>query len=283
MNSCGNCGAVLKSDPSSATWECEFCKLITVNEKYAEYHVKDIETSKCNSQLQVGLTYLEGGDYQKAYDIIEKSLMDDSRNVDAWVYSALCIANLTDLSIISGSIKKIRSCLNAARGIDKDAEIIKSGETLSRNIIGKNLLRAIEKQVTQADKNYFAFESIDMSKATQKRDAELQELFHYAEQMFEMPSEIPTIIGPASVLVLLASNQKMCSEVLKNSAKAALETIKTEHPDYYKKIAAPLNDLTYGNQNSKGGSFLVKAVKVVVFSLLGITVLLIIIGIFSSE
>ena len=241
MSSCGNCGAVLKQNPSIATWECEFCKLVTVNERYAEYHVKDIDTSKSHSQLQVGLASFEGGDYEKSLGILEKSLMDDSRNIDAWVYSSLCIANLIDLSNISASIKKITSYFNSAREIDKDAEIIKSGETLSRNAIGKSLLRAIEKQASKAEKQYFAFESIDMSKATQRRDAELQELFQYAEQMFEMPSEIPTIIGPASVSVLLASKETMCPELLNNAAKAALEVIKTKHPDYYKQVTAPLH------------------------------------------
>tara|TARA_Y100001960_G_C14588427_1_gene784370 strand:+ start:79 stop:912 length:834 start_codon:yes stop_codon:yes gene_type:complete len=241
MSSCGNCGAALKKDPSIATWECEFCKLVTVNERYAEYHIKDIETSKSHSQLQVGLASFEAGDYKKALDILEKSLMDDSRNIDAWVYSSLCIANLIDLSNISASIKKITSYFNSAREIDEDAEIIKSGETLSRNAIGKNLLRAIEKQASKAEKQYFAFESIDKSQAIQRRNEELQKLFQYAEQMFEMPSEIPTVIGPASVAVLLAERKIHCHVSLSNAAKATLEVIKTTHPDYYKKVTAPLH------------------------------------------
>jgi Tfp pilus assembly protein PilF len=93
----------LEGNLLESRWKCSYCKAINYNEKYVDLHAKNIDFSKADNLLQVGMAAFEGEDYTKAREIFDKVLMEDSRSLDAWVYAAISIAHLSDLSAIDKS------------------------------------------------------------------------------------------------------------------------------------------------------------------------------------
>lgn len=241
MNECKSCGSPLEGNPLASQWECGYCRTINYNEEYVDLYAKNIDFSKTHNLLQVGIAAYEGREYAKARDSFEKVLMEDSRNWDAWVYGALAIAHLSDLSNLDKSMSSVESYLKKAREGDGEAEILDVGESVARNALGRTLLRAISRHRELSEKKYFAFESVDRAKAIRDRNEELQPLFRYAAHAFRNPPDDPSIVGPLAVEVLLAARNGSPPSGIENSASAALDSIKEKNPGYHHSLVAQLN------------------------------------------
>jgi tetratricopeptide (TPR) repeat protein len=241
MKECKSCGSPLEGNPLASQWKCTYCGTVTYNEEYVSLYAKNIDFSKAHHLLQVGIAAYEGREYAKAQDAFERVLMEDSRSRDAWVYGALAIAHLSDLSNLDKSMSGVESYLKKARDVGGAAEILEVGESVACNVLGRILFRAIRRHRELAEKKYFAFESVDRAKAQRNREDEMRPLFGYAEYVFENPPDDPSIMGPIAVEVLLASRAGGCPAPIKNSANAALEMIKNKNPGYYQSLASVLN------------------------------------------
>ena len=240
MNECKSCGSPLEGNPLASQWKCEYCKTVNYNEEYVDLYAKNIDFSKAHNLLQVGIASYEGREYSKARDAFDKVLMEDSRSRDAWVYGALSIAFLSDLSNLDRSMSSVESYLKKAHETDGSDDIVAVGESVARNALGRTILRAIQRHRELAEKKYFAFESVDIAKARRGRDEELKPLFRYASHAFKNPPDDASVIGPISVEVLLAARNGGCPGPLRDAASSALDRIKAKNPSYHESLAAVL-------------------------------------------
>ncbi len=248
-----------------SSWKCEFCKTVNYNQEYIKLYAKNIDFSKTHNLLQVGMASYEGQDYQKALDIFEKILFENSACQDAWVYAALCTAYLADLSNLEKSAKKADSYLAKARELNPDSVLVSVGNSVTRNVLGKALLKAIKRSCEMAEKNYFAYESIDKSHAIKKRSQELEIAYLYATYALDNPPDDPEISGPIAVEILRSVDAGICPIHLKNKSENILNHIKTVNISYYEQLQLQLR-----SSKSKTGysSFIGSSVKCLVIGII---------------
>lgn len=241
MSECKGCGAQLVGDPLASQWNCGYCKKVNYNDQFVHHYARNINFSKAHNLFQVGITAYEGGEYTEARSAFERSLTEDSSSRDAWVYCALSIAQLSDLSNIDRSITSVNSCLNRAKSVEGDTEILEVGESVARNLLGHTVLRTMQRHRNIAEKKYFAFESVDRIKANRDRDAEMKLLFPHAAYAFANRPDDPAILGQIAIEVLLASRSSECTKELKKSANEAIEDIKKKNPRFHQTLINQLD------------------------------------------
>ncbi len=240
MNECKSCGSPLEGNPLASQSKCSYCGRVNFNEQFVGLYAQNIDFTKTHNLLEVGMAAFHGQDYAKARDAFERVLLEDSRSQEAWVYAAMSIANLTDLSNMDVCLGDVESYLKKAAEMGGRTEILEVGESVARNAIGRTVLRAIRRHREVADKKYFAYESVNRAKAVSDRDQELTFLYKYAECACQLVPDDPAVIGPVSVEVLLAARHGGCPAGLRDAATRALNDIKEKNGQLYQSLAGDL-------------------------------------------
>ena len=244
MRECKACGSPLEGAPLARSWTCAYCKTVNFNEAFLQQHIATIDFAKTHNLLQVGLTAYQAGDYRKALDVLERVLMEDSSNVDAWVYTALATSFLADMSNYESSAQKVESYIGKAGNINPDSEIISTGRSVCANTLGRVALRMVERQYDHAQKTWFSYESVDPGKATRKTNEELNAGLRCAGHAFSLNPDDLKIAGRIALITvqsdrLYKGNNPHKAIVAK--ANAVLETVKQKNPALYSEYSSILS------------------------------------------
>lgn len=243
MRECHSCGSPLEGEPLARSWVCAYCKTVNYNEAFLQQHIAKTDFSKTHNLLQVGLTAYEGGDYKKALDVLERLLLEDTSNVDAWVYSALATAFLADMSNYENSASKAGSFLKKAESMDSSADIVKVGRSVSANTLGKVAIRIVERQYEDAKKAWFSYESVDKDRAARQTNEELNQGLRYASHALSLGPDDLRIAGRIAVLTVLSDRLYKGINPHKGSVTAAqtvLTRIQQVNPALYAEYAKEL-------------------------------------------
>jgi LSD1 subclass zinc finger protein len=244
MRECNSCGSPLEGDPLARSWTCAYCKTVNHNEGFLRQHIDKIDFTKAHNLLQVGLAAYGGGDYKKAAHVLERVLLEDATNIDAWVYSALATAYMADMSNYEDFAKKVDSYLRKAVGVDSASDVLAICKSVCANTLGKVALRIVERQYEDAKKAWFSYESTDKDRANRQTNAELEAGLRYADHALSLKPDDLKVIGRIAVLTILSDrlykgNNPQKAIVAK--ARVVLSTVKEKNPSLYAEYAKDLD------------------------------------------
>lgn len=243
MKDCKTCGAPLEGDPLQKSWTCGYCKTVNFNENLIKEHIAKIDFTKAHNLLQVAMTAYDCGDYTKAQEVFERVLIEDSGNLDAWVYSALAVSFATNITRYEASAKRALVCLNRAQAIDSGSDIFKVGRSVCANNMGRVALNAVSKHFDDAKKAWHGYESTDKARATSMANDELNSAFLYAEHALSLDPDDLKISGGIAVLVVLSDRFYKGGTPNKSvveKAQSILSMIKEKNPSLYAEFAKAL-------------------------------------------
>ena len=242
-NLCNSCGAPLEGDPSASSWKCEYCQTVNYNSFILEKRIKDIDFSKSSNLFQLGMSSYEAGDYKLAATQLEKVLIEDSGNSDAWMYLALSATKTADAANFSDSYNKVTVYLVRAAKSGASQETLDIAKNTCANTLAILSLRIIERHFNDARKAIEAFGSVDQKRGNQIMRKELSQLYTNAEQVLSLnPNEIKTTVRIASYVLRGCklsgiSNPKNSAYV---AAMAVIDSIKESNPSMYNSIASDI-------------------------------------------
>lgn len=244
MKECNACGSPFEGDPQEGVWTCAYCKTVNYNAAFLQKRIGEIDFKKTHNLLRVGLTAYEAGDFPKTIEVLGHLLAEDSSNVDAWVYSALAIAFLADMSNYESSAKKVESYIRKAEGCDSGSTVLSTGRSVCANALGHVALRMIERQYEEAEKAWLGYESVDLDKAKRRTVEELDIGFRYAGHAFSLNPDDLQISGRIALRVIL--NDRLYKGInphkeIVAKATSLLETVKQKNPTLYAKFMPVLS------------------------------------------
>jgi tetratricopeptide (TPR) repeat protein len=249
MKDCKTCGAPLEGDPLQKSWTCGYCKTVNFNEDLIKEHIAKIDFTKAHNLLQVAMTAYDCGDFTKAQEVFERVLVEDSGNLDAWVYSALAVSFATNITRYEASAKKALAYLNKAQAIDSSSDIFKVGRSVCANNMGRVALTAASKHFDDAKKAWHAYESTDKARATSMTNDELNSAFLYAEHALSLDPDDLKISGKIAVLVVLSDRfykSRNPNKTVVEKSQLVLSAIKERNPALYAELAKELEPTKSG-------------------------------------
>ena len=170
---CASCGAPLQGDPLSLSFVCGYCGATTYNPQSISNHLKNIDQSKVNNHLKIALSHFEAAEYAKSLECFEHALIEDSSNLDGWLYSALAVAYSSNLQNFEHNIDVINAKLKRAFEISPDSDIANNISFSCKDVINNIASQAITKTIKVAEKRHYAYESTDRGWANREYSREL--------------------------------------------------------------------------------------------------------------
>lgn len=131
IKQCSACGATNDINISVEKFVCEFCSSININPDFVPKK-EEILDSTSNS-FQLGKTYFDAGDYVKAEQYFEATIVEDANQVDPWVFLALIHAEKARPSKFQYHYNSARECINKVISIDPNRDILKEKLPLIAN------------------------------------------------------------------------------------------------------------------------------------------------------
>jgi hypothetical protein len=105
---CSSCGATLEADDTRESWSCAYCGTKIIKDKEyitisGEFAVNGIASTE--SLLERAFLFIEDGDFQKAYQYLERVLDVEPNCWKAYIGELLCQLNMRKIKDLEGSAK----------------------------------------------------------------------------------------------------------------------------------------------------------------------------------
>jgi tetratricopeptide (TPR) repeat protein len=154
---CKSCGAAPPPSTSHVAFVCEYCGTKNVNDQYFIERAKNIDASKSNRHFGLGVVAFNSGDYQTAEKQFEQAVQEDDLSTDSWIYLAHTKAKTIKPSNFSRHIAVAINCINKAKEIDPNAEIVEYGSAAIANSFLAESNKAAQYYFDTAEKKLIAF------------------------------------------------------------------------------------------------------------------------------
>jgi tetratricopeptide (TPR) repeat protein len=154
---CKSCGASGRDVSPRGSFVCKYCGTTNVDEKFFKEYASHLDLGKANRLLQRGLTHFDSGDYERAEQHLEASILEDDGNPETWVYLAICKAHTLQVSQFVGRCRTAASCLQRAVDIDGSAEVVQAGKVLVANLLLASSVKSAVYYFDNAEKKFVAF------------------------------------------------------------------------------------------------------------------------------
>lgn len=234
-NECNGCGAPRSADSLATHWTCAYCKATTYSQAYLQSQVSDVDLSKTSHLLEVGLVAYQAGEFDRARDLLQRSLAEDSGNADAWMYTALSIAAQADIATFYDSADKVRTYSARAQELSPTAPRVIAGRSVCANDLAAVGLRAAQRELRDAEKTWFSFSSSDPKEATRRTNREVESGLRFVSESLALrPDDIRVAGGLASTARSLAALYKgQVPAALMRQCESILEDVRRQNPSLH--------------------------------------------------
>jgi len=194
---CTSCGASRPASSSNHSFVCEYCGAKNVDEQYFIERAKNIDSNKLDSYLHLGLVAFNAGDFPNAEQKFEEAVKQDGNSADAWIYLAHTKAKTVKPSNFTNSLSIATNCIQRAREIDANAEIVLYGSSAIANSFLARTISAAQYYFETADKRFVAYGKGDPALVK-----EVETGFSLIQQAFAMAPTESELIAASSCYAL---------------------------------------------------------------------------------
>ena len=194
---CRSCGASSLNTPN-ISFVCEYCGEKNVCDQYFIERAKNIDYSRDNRYMDLGLAAFNLGDYQLAGKQFERAVQEDDQSICGWLYLAQTEAKTVKPSNFINHILVAIDCIERAQKIDAKADIFQFGSTAIGNSFLSEAVGAARYYFDMAEKKLVLFGNGDSTEVL----PEIQIGFSLMKDAFSLNPNDSRLIATSCIYAL---------------------------------------------------------------------------------